>query len=539
MNKLNLIFILIVLTLVSCGSDNESQPGSTATIPKIGIISQKSIMAGAKINISVSIDAPGRIASLIFDADQGIITNSNDAELVGEISGNFSFDYTAPNDGAENITITISVIDQQIPAKQAEKMITLEVTNRKKPEKIIHGGYGTSTGTITLHSDTTYILGDFIYVNDGETLTIEAGTVVKGISESALIVERGARILAEGTEQKPIIFTSVKDSIQHVDHFVGNLSTTRGLWGGLVVLGKALIENHTLPIEGLPTNQSQGLGYGGTNNDDNSGILRYVSIRHAGHEIANNQGLDALTLAAVGSQTVIDHVEVIYSLSDGISLIGGRVNAKYLISAFNQDDGIDITNGYRGNMQFLLIDSEGGDDGFHISSTLNNEHSFPLVATRPMINNATLIGQGDFASINSAGLFLGNSIVTDYARGVVIPEHLDSNAPDNRKWISAIASVQNLISVQASGDPFPVPSVAGINANLEFLTVYPKIPMYRGQVDPICIHCPVILCADNMPCPCPCDSPSFFQNTEDIGAFEGRENLWIDGWSLWSHINKL
>jgi hypothetical protein len=197
-------------------------------------------------------------------------------------------------------------------------------------------------------ADNTYILDGIVFVEDGATLTIEAGTVIKGedgdgLDASALVITRGAQIYAEGTPSQPIIFTSVNDA--------GDLTALdRGQWGGVVLLGRATTNNPTdggeKEVEGINEIVTEGderATYGGDDDDDSSGILRYVSIRHTGKNIGDQAGneIQGLTLGAVGRGTVIEYVESFASADDGFEWFGGTVNAKYLVSAFNEDDAFD------------------------------------------------------------------------------------------------------------------------------------------------------------------------------------------------------
>ena len=194
---------------------------------------------------------------------------------------------------------------------------------------------GTGTGTTTWTSDNTYILSGFVFVNSEDTLTIEAGTVIKGAAgtqanASALIVARGAYINAVGTAEDPIIFTFEGDPLD------GSIPyTTKGQWGGLIVLGSAKL--NSVPgesaIEGIPTTEVRGL-YGGTDDSDNSGIIKYISVRHGGTDIGAGNEINGITFGGVGSGTTIDYVEVISNADDGLEFFGGTVCVKHAIVSF-------------------------------------------------------------------------------------------------------------------------------------------------------------------------------------------------------------
>ena len=245
-------------------------------------------------------------------------------------------------------------------------------------------------------ADNTYILDGPVYVENGAVLNIEAGTVIKGKpgqgeSASALVICQGAKIYAEGTGVNPIIFTAESDDVTDPDDLP--LPATN-LWGGVILLGKAKINTATGVgnIEGLPVNPKT--QYGGDDDDDNSGVMRYVSIRHGGTDIGEGNEINGLTFGAVGRGTTIDHIEVFQNNDDGYEWFGSTVNCKYLVSAFNADDGFDHDEGIRGKMQFLFViqdENYGNHCGEHDGGT-NPEDGQPYAY--PQIYNATYLGSG-------------------------------------------------------------------------------------------------------------------------------------------------
>ena len=307
---------------------------------------------------------------------------------------------------------------------------------------------GGGTGTVTWAANNTYVLDGFVFVNEGQVLTIEAGTVVKGKAgkgenASALIVARGGRILAEGTATMPIIFTAEADDLN------GSVSDTdSGLWGGVILLGKALIntdpgEQH---VEGIPPSEPRGL-YGGDNDQDDSGVLRYVSIRHGGTDIGEGNEINGLTLGGVGNRTVIEYVEVFSNMDDGIEIFGGAASLKYIISAFCGDDAYDYDQGYHGRGQFWL-----GVQGFNRGDRLgehdggtNPVDGMPLAI--PMICNATYVGQPAGAGTRAvtfrknAGGHYVNSIFYQQAFGIDVELELSECSYD--RWQNGQLSLLN------------------------------------------------------------------------------------------------
>ncbi|MEW6194622.1 MAG: T9SS type A sorting domain-containing protein [Bacteroidota bacterium] len=276
-------------------------------------------------------------------------------------------------------------------------------------------------------ADNTYILNGFVYVEDGAVLNIEAGTVIKGKpgqgeSASALVICQGAKIYAEGTAANPIIFTAEADNVNDPNDLV--LPSTN-LWGGVILLGKARINTSAGVgnIEGLPVSEKS--QYGGTDDDDNSGVMRYVSIRHGGTDIGEGNEINGLTFGAVGRGTTIDHIEVFQNNDDGYEWFGGTVNCKYLVSAFVGDDSFDHDEGLRSKMQFLFAiqDENFGNHSNEADGGTDPEDGTPYAF--PQIFNATFLGSGktstnaDNSEMFKLRDFWGgsykNSIFGDYA----------------------------------------------------------------------------------------------------------------------------
>lgn len=244
----------------------------------------------------------------------------------------------------------------------------VDPTDDQDTENEVVSGMITSNTTWT--ADKIYELASKVVVDAGATLTIEPGTIVKGRSgtgslATALIVARGGKIDAQGTASAPIIFTSVEDNIE-----IGQLSGTnltqedKDKWGGVIILGKAPISAENgdteTQIEGIPPEDTFGL-YGGSDAADDSGILKYVSIRHGGAEIGAGNEINGLTLGGVGSGTTLDHVEIFATLDDGIEFFGGTVNVSNLIISYQGDDGVDIDMNYSGTVNNFMV-LHGGSD---------------------------------------------------------------------------------------------------------------------------------------------------------------------------------
>lgn len=247
---------------------------------------------------------------------------------------------------------------------------------------------GTITSNTTWTSDKIYELDGKVVVDNGATLTIQAGTIIKGqtgtgTNASALIIARGAKINAVGTASSPIIFTSVLDNIEIGQTSGTNLDETdNGKWGGIIILGYATISagdgDTESQIEGIPATDSYGT-FGGSNDADNSGTMSYVSIRHGGALIGAGNEINGLTLGGVGSGTTLNNIEVVANLDDGIEFFGGSVDVDNLLIAFQGDDGIDIDMNYSGTVNnFVVLHGMDTDEALEIDGPEGTTHTTGL-----------------------------------------------------------------------------------------------------------------------------------------------------------------
>lgn len=238
------------------------------------------------------------------------------------------------------------------------------------------------TGKQTLKKR-TYLLKGWVYIADGAELTIEPGTIIKGDKQtkSALIAERGGKLIAKGTAAEPIVFTS--------EQAAG--SRKPGDWGGVILCGKAKNNKTEQQIEGGPRSK-----HGGDDDADNSGVLSYVRIEFAGYPFQADKEINGLTLGSVGSGTQIDHVQVSYSNDDSFEWFGGTVNCKYLVAYKGWDDDFDTDNGFSGKVQFglSLRDSKLADvsqsNGFESDNCADGAEVTPF--TTATFSNITFVG---------------------------------------------------------------------------------------------------------------------------------------------------
>ncbi|NJC26351.1 T9SS type A sorting domain-containing protein [Neolewinella antarctica] len=262
----------------------------------------------------------------------------------------------------------------------------------------------TAESDVTWTAGNEYVLNGLVFLETGGKLTIEAGTVIRGAAQgnitngdlaSTLIISRGAQIFANGTAEAPIIFTAESDDLNSPDDLEAR---DRQLWGGLIILGSATIaspggQNN---IEGIKATEDR-TEYGGTDDDDNSGVLNYVSIRHGGAALAPGDEINGLTLGGVGSGTTIDYVEVYANFDDGIEWFGGTVKVNHAATAFCGDDGFDYDLGWRGGGQYWFSLQSGaqntGRAGEHDGADPDGQAPF----SNPTIVNATYVGIGQDA----------------------------------------------------------------------------------------------------------------------------------------------
>jgi len=243
--------------------------------------------------------------------------------------------------------------------------------------EVIPDPVGTITVTGSISADVTwtknniYVIAGKVPV-EGATLTIEAGTIIKGATgtgatASALVIARGAKLMALGTAESPIIFTSILDEIQPGQILSPNLTASNNaLWGGLIVLGNAPISaadgDDVAQIEGIVADDLFGR-YGGNDPADNSGVIQYISVRHGGAEIGAGNEINGITFGGVGSGTVVENVEVVANLDDGIEWFGGTVNVTNVVVANGEDDGLDIDQNYSGTITNAFVIQSGATKG--------------------------------------------------------------------------------------------------------------------------------------------------------------------------------
>ena len=478
------------------------------------------------------------------------------------------------------------------------------------------------TASTTWTADNIYVINRPIVVKAGVTLTIEPGTLILGVGDNkgtsdrtddeygSLIIARGAQLIADGTPTKPIIFDAYASVYGFDDNgrntgpsgprtqtlqvrgvpqiqtsndngtgtpenpnggatpaAAGSPLKSGGLWGGLIVLGRAPINfyNNTgnvqqseKIIEGFPVSNVDDLRYGATSAaewipNDNSGVIRYVSLRFGGYEFQAGSEINGLTLGAVGNGTKIEYVEVVSNNDDGFEFFGGTVNTKYLVSAFNKDDSFDIDEGHQGKHQFWFaiqnntstaIYGDNGlelDGGFSINDLTNNLAPF----TTPDIYNMTVIGKGLSEAANAGARMrdnfkgkIHNSLFTELGTSLRADATLDAAAlpvVNNTVFGNIITTGTGTYRVNSSGSSANANTIAStptdtntVPSTTAMLTSISRTP--NGNLDPRPL-------ANSTPLTHTRTTPNsslaeILATVNYNGAF-GRAN-WANGWSFLS-----
>ncbi len=387
MKEFKIIAALTVAILIGfTGCSDDDDPTPTPVPPTMDAIDVSGENKAFEVSITFSeavyknTDASGDLDNANFDVtlDGGSALSAYEVtHTAGGTTATIAIELADFSTGSETVTVTpdasiYNAAGTAMSSSQSQSIGLDGTTN----ETITKNGQITADETWTANN--IYLLDRKVVVADGVTLTIEAGTIIKGkpgeeTLASALVVARGGKLMAGGTAEKPIIFTAEADNITFGGTVGTNLEKVDNkLWGGLIVLGKAPIsaENGDTEtnIEGIPPEEGYGL-FGGDQADDNSGVISYISIRHGGISIGEGNEINGLTLGGVGTGTSISNVEVYATLDDGIECFGGTVNISNALVFYQGDDGVDLDMNYAGTISdFAVIhgDGVGTDEGLEI-----------------------------------------------------------------------------------------------------------------------------------------------------------------------------
>lgn len=420
-------------------------------------------------------------------------------------------------------------------------------------QNIIQVTANISTNT-TWTAGNIYVINGYIHVDSAATLTILPGTIVKGKADdgsgsilSTLIVNRGGKLVADGTANQPIVFTSEKA--------IG--ARGYGDWGGIVLCGRATINpaGGQAEVEGTPAGTAY---YGGPNDDDSSGVMRYVRIEFCGIPLQPNKEINGLTLSGVGRKTVLDHIQISYSGDDSFEWFGGTVNAKHLIAFHGWDDDFDTDFGWRGKVQYAVsqrdsqIADQSGSNGFESDNDANGSVNPPN--TQGIFSNVTSVGPlatlvaGYNSNFKRAMHLRRNtklSVHNSIEMGWPIAFYLDGTAAETNATANELQVRNNVFAgckdsfLVATGSLFDLRTwyYTGSFSNVTYATaaeVQLTAPFNYAAPDfkPM-VGSPVLSGADftngNL------NGDSFFETVSYRGAFGPTD--WTDNWANWDPQN--
>jgi hypothetical protein len=464
----NYLFLLLtgsLFFLYSCNDDSEeAKPAPTVTAPSNIISVGNGAVGTAAFTVSV---ASGLTAAYVATGSNVTLGSASGSVSGATVEIPFTAGTTA---GAASVTLTVT--DSEGKSNNATAVISIAA-----PETQVVVTTNISSNT-TWTSDKIWILGGRITVLSGATLIIEAGTIIKGqagtgANATALLIARGAKLNAAGTATAPIIFTSVADEIEQSHIAAGNFASPNldpdinGLWGGLIILGKAKISASNndgqlteVQIEGIPTSDPNGL-YGGNDDADDSGIIKYISIRHGGSNIGSGNEINGLTLGGVGSTTVIENVEIVANQDDGIEWFGGTVSVKNAVVWNCGDDAIDTDQSWAGTLDnFVVIapddhnfELDGPEGAYAAGHVIKNGY---VIANSDVYSSNDLINTDDNSIVN-----LENIYITEIKAGQKINRVVHNVGTVNFTGIVLNVPAENLANYVPDGATVPAGVTAG------------------------------------------------------------------------------
>jgi len=391
-----------------------------------------------------------------------------------------------------------------------------------KPVRVIRGRFNRD---LVLTSNAYWVLRGTVFIVAPARLIIEPGTTVVGelATRGTLVIDRGAQIIADGTREQPIVFTS--------DQAVGERG--RGDWGGLIINGRAPLN---LP-GGLGVGEGDTGIYGGDDPNDNSGILRFVRVEFAGIEFSPDNELNGIAFQGVGRGTTVDHIQVSFNKDDGVEMFGGTVDLKHVVLTNIGDDSIDWTFGWSGRLQFAIAQQRGDDADKGLEADNNGNNNDLLPRSNPTIYNVTLIGDPatDFGAESVEGLrlregtagTLRNFIVTGFKSAGVNVANTSTLAQVANRSLSLSHSIffGNVTRNFASGASTLIAANAGTIAQVDPQLVAPfnrTNPVFRPRPGS-----PALSLAPAIP-----PNDGFFEIALFRGALDADpEKDWTLGWT--------
>jgi hypothetical protein len=483
-------------TLIAAGCDDDP------TQPSPGVPTGVTAVANAPNSVTVNYAAVSGASSYVIERATGA------AASYGQIGTSTTTSYTdatvQPNRTYQYRVAAVS------GSRQSGFSTAASITTPDEGPKVATIS-ADITANRTLYADTVYTISGFVHVPAGVTLTIQPGTTIfgeYGTVGSSLFILRGGKIMACGTVDAPIVFTSSRPAGQRAP----------GDWGGLILVGNATINRGAdteLEGTGSSANNPVVVYGGGTQDDDSSGELCYVRVEFAGYAISADNELNSFTFAAVGSGTKLEYLQALAGLDDHFEWFGGTVDSKYLVSYESGDDHFDASEGFRGRSQFMIAyqskvlvprpgaggvssDPQGiENDGCAGANCLDGQNSMPL--TQPLWANFTLIGTGPgFVDANSGGHgmvirrgsagYYVNGVVARWPKSAVSVRDASTTArvSSGEMLIANVLGAENGALLHAGQQPYDtaannVVSVAGSAASL--FNLLPTDPSLASQFD--------------------------------------------------------
>lgn len=396
MNKQIWKFLMLIsplLVLIGCDDDEDIKPAPTLAVSGAPIAA----LPGEAVSFQVTVTAPNGGKELI--ATVGATTIAT-IDLAGATSSDQTINYIIPVSAVIGSTVVITL--QATDTKNLPSLLTNVSIQVNDP--VIQLGPGNLT-TQTLDATKRYLLKGQVFVPNGVTITIPAGTVILGdkATKATLVVEKGGVLNVNGTSSAPVVMTSSQ----------GVNERDKGDWGGLVILGRAFTNQNTSAddsgspsIEGIDPPKRFGSNVR-TNDAESSGTFRYLRVEYAGIELSPNNETNSITMGGVGSGTTMEYVQVSFGGDDGFEWFGGAVNAKYLVSLSTWDDDFDCDFGWSGKVQFGLVvrnpfyADQSQSNAFECDSGPNDNlppgNDFEN-HTKAIISNVTVYGPRDHAT---------------------------------------------------------------------------------------------------------------------------------------------
>ncbi|MFD1292817.1 multidrug transporter [Lutibacter holmesii] len=295
---------------------------------------------------------------------------------------------------------------------------------------------GTYVEDLELTSEKTYILNGALVMTDGTTLTIEEGTQINALASGSdiyIAISQGAKIEANGTAANPIVMTS------------NSTAPKAGDWGGLILLGKAPINS---VATGTSTSEIGSLPYGGTDEADNSGTLRYVRVQYSGGKADGSSENNGFSFYGVGNGTTVEYIQMYEGLDDGLEFFGGTVNVNYVSVINAQDDSIDWTEGFSGKVTNAYVQHGADHDKAFECDGYNTDignNSNPIFWSAPEVTNVTVVSANDASEAirlraGTQGVFT-NIVLNDFAEGFDLDGDTDGNNPTGQGVLDGVLKV--------------------------------------------------------------------------------------------------